>query len=78
MIVVWVSATVWATYTAKLQNLRIHSPSVSYTISTGTLAIKTAAFLTLCSLLLATFHVYLCFLQKVKVNFFFPPPAPSN
>jgi len=61
-------------YTAKLKNLCIHCPSVSYHISTGTLAIETAAFLTLRLLLSATFHIYLCFPQNVKVNFFFPPP----
>ena len=36
-----------ATYTAKPQNLCIHGPSVSHHISTGTLAIENAAFLTI-------------------------------
>jgi len=47
----------------KPKNLCIHGPSVSYHmmihISTDTLAIETAALLTLCLLLSAKFHVYL-------------------
>jgi len=56
------------------KTLCIHGPSVSYNISTGTLAIETAAFLTLCLLLSATFHVSLCFPRSVKLNFFCFPP----
>jgi len=46
---------------------------VRYHISTDTLAIETAAFLTLHLLLSATFHVYFCFPQNVNVNFSSPP-----